>query len=838
LAQKLAYIFPNAFPMLTTALKIALRNFQKNRLYTLINISGLAVGLAATWLIGLFVLHERSYDHFVPDVNRICAVGLDLKFGEDEGLTTNTPPPLGARMLQDFPEIESAARTFFLQETVVRREMPGQAPLIFNENTAYGADTAFLELFDFPMLQGKASTALDRSNTVVLTERMAEKYFGKKSPMGEVLFFNDTEYTVTGVVKNLPLNSTVQFDFLLSMSTFKVVENFAWSWLWLQVDTWVKLRESVTPERLAALEAKFPTMVKAHAPAAYNRIGIDLLAQLKKGDRYNVKLFPLNNLHLGQAIQFTRLTTLGNGKQVRTYALIGSLILLLACVNFMNLATARSMQRAREVGVRKALGSQRGTLVWQFMAESLLYSLAAWVFAFGLAGFALPLFNQLTGMDMQLSGLLTPKVLVVGLLLTFVAGLLGGTYPAFFLSRFKVSEIFRKMGTSTRGGHAGVRNGLVVFQFAVSIGLMLCSWVVYEQLQFALKQSPGLQREHVMIMPMLRNLQEPGKMEAFRQRLLQIPGVKAASHSTFLPSIGSFGDYYEPDQGNQKRAVLKNLALSSFLTDADFIKTLGIDIIKGRSFYPDNSQSDSTSVILNEAAVKAIGWEDPIGKWMTYPGNDNQRFQVVGVMRDFHSGSIRAAIQPEAIFHESSKTYRTWASYMSMRLEPGTEKVVIEKAKALWAKEIPGAPFDYDFLDDSFGNLYQEEQRAATLLGVFTALALFIGCLGLFALAAYTAEQRTKEIGIRKVLGASVFGITSLLAKDFLKLVLLAILIASPIAWYFMNQWLADFAYRIDIQWWMFVVAGILAVAIAFLTIGFQSSKAALANPVKSLRSE
>jgi putative ABC transport system permease protein len=824
--------------MLTTALKIALRNFQKNRLYTLINISGLAVGLAATWLIGLFVLHERSYDNFVPDVDRICAVGLDLKFGEEEGVTTNTPPPLGPRMLQDFPEIESAARTFFLQETVVRREVPGQAPLVFNENTAYGADTAFLELFGFPLLQGNASTALDRSNTVVLSERMAEKYFGKKSPMGQTLFFNDTHYTVTGVAKNLPLNSTVQFDFLLSMSTFKVVENFAWSWMWLQVDTWVKLREATSPERLAALESKFAPMVRAHAPSAYNRIGIDLLAQLKKGDRYKVKLFPLNDLHLNGAVQFTRLTTLGNSKQVGTYALIGGLILLLACVNFMNLATARSMQRAREVGVRKALGSQRGTLVGQFMAESLFFSLLAWVLAFALAVLALPLFNQLTGMEMLLKDMMNLQVLGVGLLLTFVAGLLGGTYPAFFLSRFKVSEIFRKMGSSTRGGHAGVRNGLVVFQFAVSVSLMLGSWVVYQQLQFALKQSPGLQREHVMIMPMLRNLEEPGKMEAFRQRLLQIPEIKAASHSTFLPSIGSFGDYYEPDQGNQKHAVAKSMMLSSFLTDADFIQTLGIDIIKGRGFYASNSQSDSTSVILNEAAVKAIGWEDPIGKWLTYPGNGNQRFQVVGVMRDFHSGTIRAAIEPAAIFHESSKTYRTWASYMSMRLEPGTEKAVIAKTKALWEKEIPGAPYDYDFLDDSFGNLYQEEQRSATLLGVFTALALFIGCLGLFALAAYTAEQRTKEIGIRKVLGASVFGITSLLAKDFLKLVLLAILIASPIAWYFMNQWLADFAYRIDMEWWMFAVAGVAAVAIAFLTIGFQSVKAALANPVKSLRSE
>ncbi|WP_421796702.1 ABC transporter permease [Haliscomenobacter sp.] len=824
--------------MLTTALKIALRNFQKNRLYTLINISGLAVGLAATWLIGLFVLHENSYDNFVPDVNRIYSVGLDIKVGEEEARTTNTPPPLGPRLAQDFPEVELAARTFYLAETVVRREIPGQAPLVFNENTAYAADSSFLELFNFPMREGNVGSALDRSGSLVLGERMAEKYFGKKSPLGQTLILNDAQYTVTGVAQNLPLNSTVQFDFLLPMSNFRVVENFSWSWLWLQMDTWVKLREPLNPESLAALEAKFPAMVKAHAPAAYNRIGIDFLEKLKKGDRFNVELLPLSTIHLAEAGLVSRLTTLGDGKKVRMYALIGGLILLLACVNFMNLATARSMQRAREVGVRKALGSQRSTLVGQFLAESLFFSFAAWLLAFVLAGAALPLFNQLTGMQMGVPALLTTKVLAIGLALTFVAGLLGGSYPAFFLSRFKVSEIFSKISSSTRGGHAGIRNGLVVFQFAASVALMLSSWVVYQQLEFARNQSPGLQRENVLVLPMLRYLQEPGKMEAFRQQLLQMPEVKAASHSSFVPSLGSFGDYYEPDQGNQSRAVPKSVLLSSFLTDADFVSTLGIQILKGRSFYPNNAKSDSTSVILNEAAVRAIGWEDPIGKWMSYPGNDNQRFQVVGIMKDFHLGSVRTAIEPAAIFHESSQTYQTWGSFMSIRLQPGSEKAVIEKTQALWKTAVPEGPFDYDFLDASFGQLYLVEQQAATLLSVFTALALFIGCLGLFALAAYTAEQRTKEIGIRKVLGASVFGITSLLAKDFLKLVLLAILIASPIAWYFMNQWLAEFAYRINMQWWMFVVAGLAAVGIAFLTIGFQSVKAALANPVKSLKSE
>ncbi len=832
------YVAQMIFSMIPTALKIALRNFQKNRLYTLINISGLAIGLAATWLIGLFVLNERSFDRFVPDVNQICAVGLDLKFGEDEGLTTNTPPPLGPRLLLDYPEIESAARTFYLQETVVRRDIPGQAPLVFNENTAYGADSSFLELFGYQMLEGKASTALDRKNSVVLSKKMAEKYFGKKSPIGQQMSFNDSPYTVTGITEDLPKNSSLQFDFLLSLNTFRVIDNFSWSWIWLQMDTWVKLRKEATPATVAELEAKFPSMVKAHAPAAYNRIGVDLIKQMEKGDRYNVKLFPLKTLHLGQGTLISRLTTLGNSKQVRTYGLIGALILLLACVNFMNLSTARSMQRAREVGVRKALGSQRQTLIGQFMAESLFFSLMAWILALVLAAVALPLFNNLAGMNLVVKDLFNLKVLGLGLALTFVAGLLGGTYPAFFLSRFKVSEIFRKANSSTRSGHGGVRNALVVLQFTVSIALMLGSWVMYQQLQYAMKKSPGLNREHVMILPMLRNLGEPGEMEAFRQRLLEIPEIKAASHSTFLPSIGSFGDFYEPEQGNQKSPVTKSMALSSFLTDADFINTLGIEIIKGRGFYPNNAKSDSTSIILNEAAAKSIGWEDPIGKWITYPGNGNQRFQVVGIMRDFHLGSVQTVIEPTAIFHESSNTYQTWASYLSLRLQPGTEKAAIGKVQNLWSKDLPNAPFEYSFLDDSFKNLYQQEQKGATILTLFTVLALFIGCLGLFALAAYTAEQRTKEIGIRKVLGASVLGITSLLARDFIKLVAIAIVLACPIAWYFMNQWLADFAYRIDMQWWMFLLVGLLALVIAVLTIGFQSVKAALANPVTSLKSE
>lgn len=824
--------------MLQNHLLIALRNLRRRAFFSSINIAGLAVGLAACWLIGVFVAHEQRFDQFLPHADRICAVALDLKMGDEEGHTTNTPPPLGPRLLSDFPEIELAARTFNLQESNVRLEKPGQAPLSFSETGAFAADTSFLELFDFPMAEGNAATALDHPRNLVLSERAAEKYFGQTAAVGQSLLINDRPFTVSGVAKNLPSTSTVQFDFLVPMADFKVVDRFSWSWVWLQVDTWVRLREHPTAAGLAALEAKFPDMVRRHAPVAFERIGQNFEENMKRGDRWNVQLLPLPSLHLGHADMASRLKTLGDGGQVRMFGIVGALILLLACMNFMNLSTARSSTRAREVGVRKALGSQRSALVGQFLTEAMLFSGIGMLLAAGLAGAGLPLFNQLTGLELGVSDLFSAQNLALAAGLTVLTGLLGGLYPAFFLSKFNPGQVFKTASSTSKGGHAGIRNGLVVFQFAVSIALMLGSWVVLRQLDFARKNSPGLQRENVLVLPVLRNMEDPTKLESFRQQIEQLPEVTSVSRTAFLPSMGSFGDFYEPEQGDQSRSVVQNLMLSSFLSDSRFVPTLGLDLIAGRNFQDDTGLGDSCSVILNEAAVRAIGWENPVGKWMRYPGNRNQRFQVVGVMRDFHLGSVRGAIEPAAIFHQSSNSYRFYASYVAARLHPGTEKAVLEKTAKLWAAAMPNAPFEYDFLDESFARMYRSEAKMGSVLSVFTGLALFIGCLGLFALAAFTAERRTKEIGVRKVLGASVASITSLLASDFLKLVVIAIVIASPVAYFFMNKWLADFAYRIDIQWWMFALAGSAAVGIAFLTVGFQSIKAALANPVKSLRSE
>lgn len=822
--------------MISNHIKVAFRSFRRQTFFSLVNVAGLGVGLTACWLIGIYVYYERSFDEFLPDADRIFSVTIDFKMGGEEGKTTNTPPPLGPRLTADYPEIEMTARTFNLGSAIVRRSVSGDEPLQYNETTAMAVDTSFLKLFAFPMKEGSFS-ALDKSGSLVLTEKTAEKYFGGQSPVGQALEINGNVYTVSGIVKDLPATSSVQFDFLLPMADFRVVENFAWSWIWLQVDTWAKFQEKPTSETIASLESKFPDMVKRYAPAAYDRVGQDFLKQLQNGDKLDVKLIPLKSLHLNAAGFYSRLTTLGDKQQVNIFSIVGGLILLLACVNFMNLSTARSIKRTREVGIRRALGSNKNILVGQFLTESLLFSLIAMLLAAVLTSVTLPFFNKLTGLRLEVADLYSFKILPFVALLPLFTGLVCGLYPAFYFSKSKTVDISKMSGTAASGGHVFFRNGLVVFQFSVSIVLMLGAFVVYEQLHFATKISPGLNRENVLIIENGRHLGNASAKETFRQQLSQIPGVVNTTYSTYLPSQGSFGDYYEPEQGDQKHAVVKNLLLSSFMTDVNFVPTLGIEIIAGRNFLSDTG-SDSASVILNEAAVKAMGWESGVGKWMRYPGGRNQRFQVVGVMKNFYNGSVKLAIEPIAIFNESSKSYQTWDSNVAVRLLPGTEISVIQKVEALWKTSVKEAPFEHDFLDSSFARLYVSEAKTSTVLGIFTGLALFIGCLGLFALAAFTAEQRTKEIGIRKVLGASVFGLVSLLSRDFLKLVFMSIIVSTPLAWYAVDKWLENYAYRVNVSWQIFAIAAVAAIVISLVTISFQSVKAALSNPVKSLRSE
>ena len=822
--------------MLRNYLKIAFRNLWTNRVYSAINVLGLAVGVTSCVLIMLFVNDELSYDCFLPNANRIYQVNIAGNFGGSEFNTNGSPPPVGRTMAGEFPEIEAYTRTFKPYDAVVQRKQGGRALHYFTESAMLAVDSNFLAVFPFSLLAGDAATCLREPNSVVVTEQTARKYFGTSNALGQFLHINDKPVKITGILRNLPTQSTLQFNFLRPIRDYEVVTSFDWSWVWLNVNTYVLLSESVArrPGRVRALEAKFPSMVRQHALAAFERIGQPFDKFLQKGGRWDFSLQALTDVHLRSGGIGTSYKNLGDAKQVKTFAVVALFIIILACVNFMNLATARSVKRAREVSVRKVLGSTKGALIRQFLTESMLYSFAATGAGISLAVLVLPLFNHVAGKTFSTDVLYSVDIIGVTLLLAVLVGLLAGSYPAFYLTAFSPVQTLKNGLQKSAWTHHLIRNGLVVFQFSVSTALLIGTIVVFGQLRFAQTKDLGIDKDNVLVLPNASRLGQNG--EAFRQEVLRLPEVLNASLSTSTPLKGGFGDFYVPEQTRTDKQVAKDLMLFSYMTDFNLVPTLKIRLVQGRNF--SKAFADSASVILNETAVKQIGWKNPIGRTITYPGGNNQQFTVIGVMKNFDMSSVRYPVDPFALFHYSSKTYRESKASLLVRVRTGGLDRTVADVETQWKRFAPDAPFDYTFLDREFDQAYRTEQQTGQVFGVFTALAIFIACLGLFGLATFAAEQRTKEIGVRKVLGASVASIVTLLSKDFLKLVLLAIVIATPIAWYAMNRWLQDFAYKITIEWWVFALAGLLAVGIALLTVSFQSVKAALMNPVKSLRSE
>ncbi len=765
--------------MFQNYLKIALRNFRNHKFYGILNLSGLVVGLAACWLMLLFVQHEMGFDRSFDKAERIYQVNLAGTMGEQSFVTSNSPPPVGATLLSEFPEVQAYTRLLGLLDGEVKMESTGQ---VFIETNMTAVDSNFLDIFSFPLLAGDRKTCLTEPGTVVLTEPIARKYFGDAQALGKMLVVNDIPHTVTGVLAALPSQSSLQFDMLFPIHPVQAVQNFDWSWVWLQLDTYVLLDEQMNEEQLAALNQKFPAMVRKHAAAAFERIGQPLEAFLAKGGRWDFSLKPLREVHLHSAGIASRITNLGSIRDVYVFGMVGFFILLLACVNFMNLSTARSLGRAKEVGVRKVLGSERGMLVRQFMSESMLYSLTAGVLAAALAQAALPFFNQLTGESLTLGALFSGWAGIVALAMPVLAGLLGGSYPALYLSGFKpLAALKSNLSSRRQGGNAMLRNGLVVFQFSISMALVICTLVVMQQISFSKNRPLGLQKENVLLISNAQRLEN--KVEAFRQQLLQQPQVLSATYSTDAPATGgAFGDFYVPEAEPGNANVVKDLTLNSYMVDDDFVPTLGIGMVQGRNFSVKEFPSDSAGVIINEAAANLIGWKNPIGRWMTYPGGNNARYQVVGVMQDFNIESLRTAIQPFALFHQSSNSYQLPTSLLAVRIRPGEEKAALAQAESLWKTAAPNAPFDYSFMDDKFDSLYRSEEKLGAVLGSFTTLSIFIACLGLFGLISFAAERRRKEIGIRKVLGATTSGIVGLLSKDFLKLVVVALVIAFPLA--------------------------------------------------------
>ena len=817
--------------------KIALRNISRNKFSSIINISGLAIGLASAIFIFLYVQDELRYDSFIKDANRIYQVNIDGKMGGEEILTGNTPPPVGAALMKSFPEIKTYTRIFRPGDVIVRSETKNQPENYFTETTVFAVDSNFLEVFNYEILKGDPATCLLDPSSVVITNKIAKKYFGNADAVGQILLIGNEKkpFKVSAILKDIPSQSSFQFNILRPIASYPVVSRFSWSWVWLQVNTYVKLHPTfqATKENLKSLESKFPAMVQQQAASAFERIGQPLDELKKKGGKWDLHLHPFLKLHLYSGEVGARITNLGDIKYVRIFSLIALFIIILACVNFMNLSTAQSAKRAKEVGIRKTLGSPRLHLIRQFFGEALVFVMLSGSLALLMVILLLQPFNQLAGKELSFALLYNSSFWLYFMAAIVFTTLLAGSYPALYLTSFNPISVIKGKLTRVGLGSLFLRNGMVVFQFTISTALIICTIIVYQQLQYARNVNPGFTKENTII---ISNSNRLGNNEnVFNEEISQIPEVANSSITSSIPTKNWFGDRYEPE-ANGDQQVAKDVMLASFLVDEAFVPSMEMQILKGRNF--SKAFKDSGSVIINETAARELGWKDPIGKFMTYPGNANQRFQVIGIVKDFNFESLRNIILPFALFHKTSNTYNIGTSYIIARIKPGRTQVALAKLKEKWHGFSSDTPFDYSFLDQEFNSLYKSDAKTGSVFGLFTMLSIFVACLGLFGLAAFTAERRIKEIGVRKVLGASIHGLVGLLSKDFIKLVFWAALIAFPLAWWTMNNWLSVFAYRIEIEWWVFVVAAAGAMSIALITVSFQAIKAALMNPVKSLRSE
>jgi len=822
-------------------LKIAWRNLARNKVSSIINIGGLAIGLACVVFISLYISDELSYDRFFKNADRIFRVNTHELMANSEFTAGQTPPAVGAALVNNIPEIESYTRIYKPGDQIIHFVRNGQKGSL-TEKSLLSVDSNFLQVFSYPLLAGDRAKCLNGPNSVVLTERAAKKYFGNTSPIGKNLVFDMymKPFTVTAVLKDLPSQSSMQFDVLQSNLGMPPVKRFNWSWVWLQMDTYVKLRDNIATDdaTIKKIETKFPAMIRVQAATAFKRIGQPFDAFIKKGGKYDLELQRLADVHLYSGNIGTMFITQSDIKYVYIFAAIGLFIILLACVNFMNLATAQSAKRAKEVGIRKVLGSVRKQLIAQFMAEALVYTLIAAFIAVIIVLLCLPAFNQLAAKSISLSDFFSLYSLAGLLALIIVTALLAGSYPAFFLTSFKPAAILRGSGDfKNSGGGFFTRNALVVFQFTISTVLIICTMIVYKQLLYNQSKDLGFNKENVLMIADADRL--GNNEETFRQELLRLPEVANASISTSMPTKNLFTDYYVPEStGENVSTADKNISLTSFIVDEAYVPTLKLKMAEGRNFSRDFK--DSASVILNENAVLQLGWKDPLGKSITYPGSNitNQKFKVIGVVKDFNAQSLHSPMIPFGLFYTTSKTYNIGTSYIAVRIKPGDYNKAISNIQSKWKSFMPDNPFEYSFLDQEFDALYSSDKTVGKVFSVFTFLSLTVACLGLLGLAMFTAERRTKEIGIRKVLGASVQSLVSMLSKDFLKLVIIASVIAFPLAWYAMSQWLQSFAYPTDVSWWIFALAGMATAIIALLTVSFQAIKAALTNPVKSLKTE
>jgi putative ABC transport system permease protein len=781
----------------------AARSIKRYKLFTFLNVFGLSTGLACSILIFLWVQDERSYDKFNDDAPHLFRIVANVA-GTPAAVT---PPPIAPALKQQIPAVHSVTRVVPFSTTIAIGNTK------FDEKNVLYADSNFLEMFNFPLFKGNKSSVLSQPNGIVITAATATKYFGTTDAVGKIIHvdndINGNNYTVTGVLKNIPHNSHLQFDLLLPIDFYNksnagVWDNFA-------AYSYVRLKSNadISPAALAALARQTNAIYKVNNTS--NTLG-------------SFTFQPLTAIHLKSHLLLD-VGGQGNSQHVTIFLLVAIFILLIACINFINLSTALGSQRAKEVGLRKTIGASRRQLVSQFMAESLVISVMSLILAIVIVWLLLPLFNQLTTKSISID-LSNVKVLGGLFLLTLITGFVSGAYPAIFMASFKPVTVLK--GAKLTGGQGfSLRNALVVLQFAVSVILMVSTLIVNDQLNFILKRDIGFNKENLLYLPMPHVGDLQSNYQALQATLLQTPGISDYTVIDHLPTNLTTGtvDVKWVGKDPRQQTIFPHIGV-----DGRFIKTFGMHILAGRVFN-EQVKDDADNYILNETAARVMGMtaSTAIGKQISSNGHSGT---IIGVVKDFNFKPVQQPIEPLII----KQTKR--GGFIVLRTTTENTQAIINKLQTIFQKIYPNSPFSYDFVDQDLSRLYMSEQRMGVLFNIFSVVSIIVSCLGLFGLATFATQRRVKEIGVRKVLGAKTIAIVVMLVKDFIKPVSLSLLIAFPIAWYAMSKWLTNYAYRIQISWWLFVIAAITATLIAIFTISYQSIKAALTNPVKSLRNE
>ena len=825
--------------MIRYHLLLFIRNLSRQKLFSAINLLGLTVSLVSTILIYLYVQHELTYDSFHFNTDRLYRVNQTFIWAENNANQfSRTGPGVAHALKEELPEVELVTSLHTPGSFIVSYEAPSGEIISFEETDVFAADTNFFKVLNFPLLKGDPDHAFRMANTLVMTRSAAQKYFGDADAVGKVVRLSGLNgeevrtYEVTGVVEDPPNNSTIQFDVLLSMEGFPV-RRFYWSWVWTQLETFVLLREDAN---IGQVGEKLKLIPQKRADETIRAaMGMTYDEYIKSGKKWELFLQPIRSLHLPQETVTGSFPDTGNIKIIYSFIGAAIFIVILSCINFMNLSTAQFTSRLKQVSVRKVMGVGKAQLGLSYFIEAFVFCALALIVAIGITQLLLPFFNTSTGKSLQLNLIGDPLLVMILIGLIFLMAVVSSSYPAIFLTAFHPVEALKG---KLKAGRQGMwfRNGLVVFQFSVSIVLIICTAIVFQQLSYVSEKDLGFNKENLMVIRHVEGLKNP---ESLRDEALTLPGVVSASWCSSTPPEVYNGDTYSAEALNGR-----GFSLNYTSADENYIPTLAINLKFGRNFSSSNP-GDKDRVIINEATVRRIGWaldESVIGKKITYPNNGNGTFEIIGVVSDFNYWTLATSIEPMAIFHlKNEQVFHESRRFIVLKIQPqgleGWDRT-LGATQQLWQKHASGTPFDYRFVDENFADTFKTQQQFGKVLTAMALLAILIASLGLLGMIVYALEHRSKEIGIRKVSGASVWDILVMISKGYTSLIVLAFLVGAPFSYWVMNIWLADFAYRITPSVWIFAFAGLSTLFVAIVFTSYHSLKAAMRNPVDVLRDE